>query len=493
MLHNFAGTVGTAGTTTVATADSLADGYTWCGPTSSRYLVASRSLGRACDVAVTALLRSAVALAEYARALDSAQGHARADRRACEELAGERASLAFRWQSARDAPPPLFGSGVELDSQRTANALAAAAAQERAFEREATNLGWRIAGAAAQAESHASALRTAEQLLVRRLGEATRLIELLAPPPPTAPVKRHRGGGVLQQVAGIGEGFLDTGKGTVLGAAGLVGLHGDLGENYKTLAGGLVYGAKHPIEFGKTAIGWEHLADGEYGYWFGALAPTAAAALLTGGAGAGLKVTDLATGASASAARAGVILREARVALAARIASGGLHPEAGVVDLSAFVKGKPIELADGTKIDPLTAAERRAFQQWWDGLPPSNLRARGLAGAYQQHVYPMGEKALGNPKPVADGANSVYGAISDAKWRGSARSFHLPESLGDRPLLAQVALDKIDKSLLEYKKIIDASDNPARYVELTVNDLFGRDRSSGSRSSPIALRCRAGH
>lgn len=84
------------------------------------------------------------------------------------------------------------------------------------------------------------------------------------------------------------------------------------GQAWRDLGSGLWYGVTNPVEFGKAAIGWEHLAEGEYAYWLGNLAPTAVATIASGGTAAGVRGASATTRVVRSADRAGDAARTLR-------------------------------------------------------------------------------------------------------------------------------------------------------------------------------------
>lgn len=108
-------------------------------------------------------------------------------------------------------------------------------------------------------------------------------------PPPPAPKKKSHWYSPITDFAG---GAWDAVKDPAVMIGGLVGLHGDTGQNWANLWGGLEHGVTHPLDFGKALIDWQDLADGNYAHWAGALLPTAAATFFSGGAAAGVKGAD---------------------------------------------------------------------------------------------------------------------------------------------------------------------------------------------------------
>ena len=155
-------------------------------------------------------------------------------------------------------------------------------------------------------------------------------------------------------VNGIGNGIHDGIAGPVQMVGGLIGLNGDTSDtsdNRSALGSGLAHGVIHPIDFGKALIGWDDLASGQYGHWAGELIPGAAAAFVTGGAGAalrGTKATEKVTEAAAAAERQ---------ALAARAAVGAAATERRValwVGTKATIRQQAKKTTDGDFIHPNT-------------------------------------------------------------------------------------------------------------------------------------------
>lgn len=113
-------------------------------------------------------------------------------------------------------------------------------------------------------------------------------VERYAPAPVAKP---HRGfwSKVGHSTADFGDGAWDSVKDPTVMAAGLVGLHGDVSDNWSQLGKGLAHGATHPLDFGKAMLDWEDLSQGHYAHWAGGLAPSVAGAFATGGLAAGTK------------------------------------------------------------------------------------------------------------------------------------------------------------------------------------------------------------
>jgi hypothetical protein len=115
--------------------------------------------------------------------------------------------------------------------------------------------------------------------------------------------------------------------------------------------------------------------------------------------------------------------------------------------------------------------ELATFSRWGDGLTWQPTRGTGASHAYQVKVYGEREPLVsrpGRPRTFADGLSRDYGSVGDAKFRDSASSFYDPDSL--HASVRQIARDKIDKLLLDYKHVLDDPGNPAQALELTTND-----------------------
>jgi hypothetical protein len=119
------------------------------------------------------------------------------------------------------------------------------------------------------------------------------LDETLAPfrpkPAPPAPKPEHHW---YSPVTNFGDGVWDGVKDPVVMVGGLVGLHGDVSDNWSALGGGLWHGVTNPLDLGKGIIGWDDLSNGRYAHWAGNLLPGAVAAFYTGGAAAAVKGSD---------------------------------------------------------------------------------------------------------------------------------------------------------------------------------------------------------
>lgn len=119
----------------------------------------------------------------------------------------------------------------------------------------------------------------------------------VVPPPAKARAKDENGGfwqGLGHQVSGLGHGVVDGVVEPVKMISGLVGLNGDRRGHWNSLFDGLKHDMAHPRDFGEALVGWEDLAAGEYGHGLGELIPGAAAAVMTGGAGAAVRGTKVA-------------------------------------------------------------------------------------------------------------------------------------------------------------------------------------------------------
>ncbi|WP_104435902.1 hypothetical protein [Kineococcus xinjiangensis] len=72
---------------------------------------------------------------------------------------------------------------------------------------------------------------------------------------------------------------------------GLIGLNGDVSDNWANFGNGLVHNVTHPLDFAKNVIGYDDLANGDYGHWLGNLVPGAVAAIATGGGALAIRGT----------------------------------------------------------------------------------------------------------------------------------------------------------------------------------------------------------
>ena len=146
------------------------------------------------------------------------------------------------------------------------------------------------------------------------------------------------------------------------------------------------------------------------------------------------------------------------------------YDDRGAIDLGAFVRREPIELADGTSWAALPAHQQTAMRQWWESLPTSRLNATGPEGAYQAHLYGDTERIVAqNPRVIADGATIDYGAIADAKFRIEARSFYDPASMNS-PSMAALAQQEMDRRLLKYAAVLEDPSTPVKVLEIATND-----------------------
>ncbi|MGW6129080.1 restriction endonuclease fold toxin-2 domain-containing protein [Cellulomonas sp. NPDC055163] len=153
---------------------------------------------------------------------------------------------------------------------------------------------------------------------------------------------------------------------------------------------------------------------------------------------------------------------------AQRAASRG---DAGMIDLGAFRRREPIELADGTELAALDETAAAAARARYDALPESHLRSSGPESQYQLRVYGDDERLITLPdgsKVYPDGFTPQYGAIGDAKYVGDpARSFYVPESLGKFGSVAVQSMDKKLSGLAEAAQALGGNGT----VELTTNSV----------------------
>jgi len=148
------------------------------------------------------------------------------------------------------------------------------------------------------------------------------------------------------------------------------------------------------------------------------------------------------------------------------------HGDAGVVDLAAFMRRDPIELANGSTLLPVDAAQEAAVIARVNALPDGPMLARGRPADYQAQVFGSSEKLvpLSNGTDfAADGITTAYGgSVGDAKLVLADRSFYIPESFAD-PQMAGFAQERMDLSL---RRMADAASNfgGSGTVEIVTNN-----------------------
>lgn len=147
--------------------------------------------------------------------------------------------------------------------------------------------------------------------------------------------------------------------------------------------------------------------------------------------------------------------------------------DAGVVDLGAFMRREPIELADGTTLAAASGPEQAAALARVRDLPEGPIRAQGAPAAYQESVYGARERIIelpGGSRAYIDGITTEYGGvIGDAKFVTTARSsFYIPESLsGD---LGAVAQARMDRGILRQAAASNVFGGP-RAIEIVTNNV----------------------
>ena len=288
------------------------------------------------------------------------------------------------------------------------------------------------------------------------------------PATPMTPDDGNWWDGTVEQLGGFADGVRDGVVEPVKMVGGLVGLNGDVSDNWGDLGQGIKHGVTHPADFGKALIGWDDLSSGNYGHWAGELVPGIAAAFATGGAAAGLKGAD----AAAATARAGQVLRNARAGIDDRLASGGLARDAGVLNPLAPARS------------PLSAAWRspEARQQWVDTqLSPANPNRRdvlpdGEPGAYQRRVAGPDEVRL-NPNDEkhriwADGITldpDMVAAV-EAKYVVEPGPQSMYEGMGRRtPAVQEMLMKEFDREMRRYGVALADPSTPVGRLRIVTN------------------------
>jgi hypothetical protein len=228
--------------------------------------------------------------------------------------------------------------------------------------------------------------------------------------------------GAVDQLGGFADGVRDGVVEPVKMVGGLVGLNGDVTDNWSDLGSGIAHGVRNPTDFGKALIGWDDLSAGNYGHWAGELAPGLVAAFFTGGAAAGLKGAD----AAATTARAGQALRSVRNGIDHRLASGGLARDAGVLDPAA-----PFRSRTGT-----AGRAPEARQQGAESQPSPDVRRDGAASGQPESSQRRADGPVGGGTPPADSSTPPSGSGRDGSpppaGDGPGGFAETPESMSER-------------------------------------------------------------
>lgn len=184
--------------------------------------------------------------------------------------------------------------------------------------------------ARAMAQTAIDTVRTAAQQAAGALTDTLR--PFLPKPPP--PEKHHW----YTPVTDFAGGAFDAVKDPVVMVGGLVGLHGDVSDNWSDLGHGIAHGFTHPVDFGKALIDWKDLSEGSYSRWLGNLAPTAAAAFFTGGTSAATKGAEALDAVSVTGKSLEGLSEAEKAALLARgeeLVEGSVGSEAAAKSLTA--------------------------------------------------------------------------------------------------------------------------------------------------------------
>lgn len=146
--------------------------------------------------------------------------------------------------------------------------------------------------------------------------------------------------------------------------------------------------------------------------------------------------------------------------------------DAGVVTPEFFLGRRTIELADGAPMPALSSADASAALSKYNASPASHLHAQGPEAAFQRGIYGDNERVIALSEGrvvIPDGFTSQYGAIGDAKFVASERSFYIPESMGNAAL-GRVAQERMDRTLARLSSGANALGGN-RVVELTTNNV----------------------
>lgn len=195
-----------------------------------------------------------------------------------------------------------------------------------------------------------------------------------APAPRAGGAARHWYAPGEHFLGGAWDGVKD--PGVMLG--GLVGLRGDVSDNWSVLGSGLAHGLTHPSKLGKAVIGWDDLSRGHITHWAGELVPAAAAALVTGGAAVTLKggkavtALNLSERGLAEAAEVGLSSRGLRPAWGTRIRPAGVPKNwrvRGTTSDGGVRYFNPANRRDAVRVmqgnpNSLFATSRSAYVRW---------------------------------------------------------------------------------------------------------------------------------
>jgi hypothetical protein len=250
--------------------------------------------GQAAASCAASCLRSAQAVLVAGQAYGTAAG-------ALRQHGARLAVSQAEWDAARRL------ADEAIAEERAHHQAAATAVLDPAAALGATSFGDLLWQSPLRAVARARAEQAVADAAASARQAATVLDGTLAPFRPPAPAPVHQESHWYDQVTGFASGVWDGVKDPAVMIGGLVGLHGDVSDNWAALGSGLWHGITDPIDFGKAVIGWDDLSQGHYGHWAGELAPTVVAAFFSGGAAAGVKGAD----AAAAATRTGEALTTA--------------------------------------------------------------------------------------------------------------------------------------------------------------------------------------
>lgn len=282
----------------------------WSGQAATAAAARTTHVAQAVAMAADSYTLGGEALRRYAATLAAAQAEYDAARRLADQAVADEQQ--YEQQHAQQAAATLLTTPSLLLPPPAWSSPLRALARSRA-EQAVTDAGTAARQAAA----------TLDQLTAT-----------VSPPPPPATKPHPSSHHWYSPITGFLDGAWDSVRDPAVMVGGLIGLHGDTGQNWANLGTGLWHGVTHPLDLGKAAIDWNDLSHGRYAHWAGELAPSIVAAFFTGGAAAAAKGAD----GVAAVNRTGKALADMTDAEKAAMLARGEDLAAGSVGKSAAAK-----------------------------------------------------------------------------------------------------------------------------------------------------------
>jgi hypothetical protein len=279
--------------------DAMAAERRWCSPASAAYDVAGRAQCARVDQVARVLRTAGDACSDYASQLEAAQSSARTTTVWADRVVRDQDELHEGWRrlgTLRSAElagrPAVVGAGSLFATAPTI------AAQQQSLEARGASL----AAEAVRIEAQAmDAARRAESAAARLAATLTDLSRMTTAARSRAATTRHEelvaagelpaeDGSVRSRISGLLSGAASDVTDSVDLMVRLGGGHGDPTAQWRSLGGGLVQEATHPLQLLRDLADWRDLQQHDWGHWTGVQVPSGLLTVGTDGLFAAVKV-----------------------------------------------------------------------------------------------------------------------------------------------------------------------------------------------------------